>query len=313
MWKSTAPSNIALIKYMGKRPDSGNYPDNPSLSFTLDDLVTTVELSLTDTEDKWAPLLIDGCEPITLNTQAQTRFLGHLQRLKTHFGYQGHFLVRSNNNFPHSSGLASSASSFAALTKVACLALAELTQQSLPSIKEQAQWSRMGSGSSCRSFYTPWVLWEGEAVTPVDMPYKRLIHQVVIIEKHPKAVSSSEAHQRVASSPLYLGRPARTALRLSQLMSAMHQQDWLKTYQIVKDEFLDMHALFSTAAQPFQYMTDESKTVLHAIDALWQKNQDGPLVTMDAGPNIHLLYREDQAVLAEKIKTTSYLGPYHVR
>lgn len=90
-----------------------------------------------------------------LSSQAQERFLQHLARIKAYFNYSGSFVVRSSNNFPTSSGLASSASSFAALTKCAALALSELTSQPLPAIEEQARLSMLGSGSSCRSFSLP--------------------------------------------------------------------------------------------------------------------------------------------------------------
>lgn len=94
--------------------------------------------------------------------------------------------MQSCNNFPHSSGMASSASSFAALTRCAAIALSELTNKPIPSVDEQAQLSRLGSGSSCRSFYSPWALWEDNEVKEIDLPYKELIYQGVIISNKKK-------------------------------------------------------------------------------------------------------------------------------
>ena len=159
-WFAQAPSNIALIKYMGKTDEGINIPINSSLSYTLNHLISSVSLELyRGNHDLWEPLNTPGTKQFSLTTPAQSRYLRHLERLKIQFNYKGHFIVRSNNNFPQGSGLASSASSFAALTKCAVLALCELTQTSLLSNTEQANLSREGSGSSCRSFFSPWALW----------------------------------------------------------------------------------------------------------------------------------------------------------
>lgn len=311
-WLATAPSNIALIKYMGKKEAHSNLPDNASLSYTLNNLLTTVRLELTtDSLDRWEPLLSDGFNRFDLSMAGQNRFIKHLERLKKHFGYTGNFLIQSNNNFPYGSGLASSASSFAALTRCAVLALSELTQQPLISVDEQAKLSRLGSGSSCRSFYAPWALWREDEVVAVDLPYKDLIHQVVIISSKEKEVSSSEAHQRVKTSSLYALRSLRAEHNLESLLHAFQQGDWPMMYQLCWDDFQDMHHLFESCSQPFSYITEESRALLKVFEGIW-KEGDGPLVTMDAGPNIHLLYRPDQLELSERIKADYLTGRYHV-
>src|SRR4051794_2012889 len=117
-WLAQAPANIALIKYMGKKDEGGNIPDNASLSYTLPHLLSTVKLETHSLKkDIWEPLNIPGALQFTLPLQGQQRFIDHLQRIKNYFGFTGNFLIQSSNNFPHSTGLASSASSFAALTK----------------------------------------------------------------------------------------------------------------------------------------------------------------------------------------------------
>ncbi len=160
-WFAQAPANIALIKYMGKVDGSSNLPMNPSLSYTLPDLLSFVELeSIKSTHDSWELLAVPGAVPFNLEATATTRFLNHLQLMKTTFGYNGHFMVRSCNNFPDGTGLASSASSFAALTIAANRALSELTGRPELSASELSELSRQGSGSSCRSFFSPWALWD---------------------------------------------------------------------------------------------------------------------------------------------------------
>ena len=312
-WFAQAPANIALIKYMGKKDPTKNIPANPSLSYTLDNLLTNVTMEVhPGKKDYWEPLNIPGALPFTLSTSAQERFLNHLTRLKAHFNYTGAFIVRSSNNFPHSSGLASSASSFAALTKCAVLALSELTQVSLPSINTQAAFSREGSGSSCRSFFSPWALWDNDDVHAIELPYMKLLHEVIVISHDEKKVSSSAAHQRIVTSPQYTTRHQRASQNLKLLLNALEVKDWTAAYQICWHEFQDMHQLFSTCDQPFSYITERSQAVLRCLQDEWQRHGDGPIVTMDAGPNIHLLYRLDQAEMALQFKNDYLTGNYHL-
>ena len=302
-WYAQAPSNIALIKYMGKKSEGINIPTNPSLSYTLNQLISSVELASYDgKDDRWEPLIIPGAAEFKLSTPSQERFLRHLTNIKSKFNYTGSFIVRSNNNFPHSTGLASSASSFAALTKCAALALSDLTQTPMPSVDIQSAWSRAGSGSSCRSFYSPWAMWDEEDVTLIELPYPELRHEVIVISSDEKKISSSEAHRRVSTSPLYPRRHIRASENLAELLYAFHARNWQEAYQICWREFQDMHELFETCATPFSYMTDKTHQVLRSLQAEWKKLGDGPLVTMDAGPNIHLLYRPDQKEMANKFK-----------
>ncbi|MEK7355428.1 MAG: diphosphomevalonate decarboxylase [Bdellovibrionota bacterium] len=301
-WTAEAPSNIALIKYMGKI-DGGaaNQPTNTSLSFTLGHLKSIVQLEYDEhfAQDTWEPLTsFSGrtFETLQLNQKGIDRFVAHLSLLKTGFDFKGHFKIRSANDFPSDCGLASSASSFAALTKVGLVALAELTGKPVPTATEAANWSRRGSGSSCRSFFEPWVLWAPDHVSdvPALKAWGNLIHQVVVVNAEVKAVPSSEAHKRVTSSLLFAGRPNRADVRVPDFVKALETERWRDAFEIAWTEFWDMHALFETSQPSFGYMTAGSLEVLNFVrESLWVKENDGPIVTMDAGPNVHLLYRND--------------------
>ncbi|CAN5275241.1 diphosphomevalonate decarboxylase [soil metagenome] len=302
-WFATAPANLALIKYMGKRDTQNNIPSNSSLSYTLDHLCSFVELELSSgTEDIWEPLEYPNCSLLDLTPPAIVRFLAHLSRLKKHFAFQGNFIVRSANDFPPDCGLASSASSFAALTKAGVTALSALTAMTIPDVTEQARLSQLGSGSSCRSFFEPWALWSGEKVMAVELPYEKLLHMVVVVDAMTKKVSSSSAHQRVSSSSLFIGRGERAEQRLEHLIHKLQVKEWEAASVIVWQEFWDMHALFETANPPFGYMTPDSLHVLQAVREVWLSQGDGPIATMDAGPNVHLLFRPDQQHLFENLK-----------
>lgn len=312
-WLAHAPANIALIKYMGKDDQATNLPANPSLSFTLNHLKSSVSLeSHPGKQDFWEPLEIPGIDSFVLSGEGQHRFLKHLAFLKQHFSYTAGFIVRSNNNFPQSTGLASSASSFAALTQCAVEALCELTKQPVPAVEIIAGLSRKGSGSSCRSFFSPWALWEKDEVKGIDLPYKDLLHEVILVDHQIKAISSSKAHELVKTSPLYATRPQRATQNLEELLIALRAKNWANAYDICWREFQDMHNLFKTCEHSFTYMTDRSLELLNQLQEVWHKNQDGPLVTMDAGPNIHLLYRPDQKDMARIFKQDVLIGNFDV-
>lgn len=292
-WLATAPSNLALIKYMGKIDASQNLPSNPSLSITLPNLISTVRLQITEDDcDTWQPLN----PAFSLNDAGQMRFLSHLQSLKKQFGCLHHFRVESDNNFPAACGLASSASSFAALTRVAIMAFQDLNlvPESF-SDTEIAALARTGSGSACRSLFSPWALWDAEDITKPDLPDLQLEVVSIVVDASSKVISSSEAHQRVQTSPTYPGREARARTRLTALINTINDADWTASFNLIWEDCLDMHNLFATAAPAFQYLTLASWKVIETVLAHWDATGDGPWMTCDAGPTVHLLFRPDQA------------------
>ncbi len=294
--KTSAPSNIALIKYMGKIEGLGNKPTNASISWTLENLRTEVQLELTNKPDYWS-----GLNGLQLKAHGIEKFLKHFKFLKTKWNIDENFHIQSSNNFPSDCGLASSASSFAALT----LAAAQMFQQMNPQswgedLKELSKLSRQGSGSSCRSFFTPWALWKDEGAENMDLPL-RLHHAVVVLESEPKKVSSSEAHKRVVTSPKFIGRIKRAEDKLEELISAIRKSDWKLGHEIVWDEFEDMHELFHTSSPAFGYITKEAREMLDWAKNQWKRDGGvGPWVTLDAGPNIHFLFEESDKNFAKK-------------
>ncbi len=155
--QASAPSNIAVIKYMGKINTESNVPTNSSLSYTLNSLRTFVEITESKSgKDEWQVLTGPGLLPFEMSEKGTLRFLNHFEFLKTAWGIEGFFALKSASNFPSDCGLASSASSFAALT-LATSRLGEHTGREVPDIFELASYARKGSGSSCRSLFGPWV------------------------------------------------------------------------------------------------------------------------------------------------------------
>ena len=284
---------------MGKGPN--NLPLNSSLSFTLNHLVTKVEAEEAPS-DTWSPFDKSDSFYTALSLDEQERFLNFFKFLKERFSIPGHYRIVSGSNFPLSAGMAGSVSAFSALTQTAYHISQSRSGKDINlSTEELAQISRRGSGSSCRSFFSPWALWRGERVRPLKFPFKNFIHQAVAVESSPKKIPSGSAHGRVRSSPRFKQRPERAEGRLTQLRSALQSQDWPKCFSLVREEFLDVHELFETSCPPFTYQTENSRKIVSMIESFWEKKGDGPLITMDAGSSVHLLYREDQRDFAEEI------------
>ncbi|HRK08159.1 MAG TPA: diphosphomevalonate decarboxylase [Pseudobdellovibrionaceae bacterium] len=295
--EAKAPSNIALIKYMGKTESSGNRPANASLSLTLTALESFVEIRRAETWG-WRPLDRDGFFAPELSEAGRNRFVAHAERVARALGKEGlRGEIRSANNFPPDCGLASSASSFAALT----LAVAKACGVDVDPGAERAKLSRLsqqGSGSSCRSLYSPWAIWRDEGAQAVEgLPsLAELEHVVFVVSGDRKAVSSSEAHRRVVSSELFHGRVERAARRLDELLQALRSASsdvsaWNQAAEIVWAESWDMHALFETARPSFGYFVPGSILVLRELRQ-WEASRR-PLVTMDAGPNVHAVFWRD--------------------
>ena len=319
IWQKSAPSNIALIKYMGKTNSQKNIPANASLSYTLNHLKTFVQLELIEDNDTgsvtdvWEPLTSvqgESLYTMELSEKGQQRFLKHLKFLKEEFSIKDKaFKILSANNFPSDCGIASSASSFAALTLVAHTAATDINKDSEKEIKMTdynlealANLSRQASGSSCRSMFAPWCQWKDKTISEFQFKnFYNLYHQVIIVDGSLKKVSSSQAHSKVTQSLVFKGRVARAEERLSYLKKYIDDADWRGMYNTCWAEFWDMHCLFETAQEPFGYMTGDSLNLLNKVRGVWQNRGDGPVVTMDAGANIHLLYREDQLPLAKEL------------
>lgn len=327
--EATAPSNIALIKYMGKLEDpTANRSANASLSWTLDHLKTRVRVKWEDghaVKHLWRPWTDSHSKnwhsPI-LSVAGKERYLRHADRclarinehqgaslrLKSGSSTNGTLIVESANGFPSDCGLASSASSFAALT----LAIAKLLDFDTEKTENRiwlAGLSREGSGSSCRSLFSPWSIWNHEGASAVEgLPSRKNIrHIAIIVDEQKKSVSSSEAHVRVTTSALFKGRIERAEERLRILLDCLKRSGsatdgvsaWNRAANTVWAESWDMHALFETSNPPFGYFVPETVTVLNMLREVSEHSMKAgnrmPIVTMDAGPNVHALFWSDEA------------------
>jgi diphosphomevalonate decarboxylase len=308
-----APSNIALIKYMGKKDSSLNLPENASLSLTLDALCTLVEVSRSSGAGahRWVSEKPQGDFPSAqtpaLSEKGVAKFMRHAERVERacaeifpRFGLKtspgGTLTFKTANTFPAGAGIASSASAFAGLTLATALASASepeffvrafSDEKSLK--RELADLSRQGSGSSCRSFEGPWVQWTEAHATAVEgTHFPELAHFVILISKEEKKVSSSDAHHEVKTSPLWNGRVARVAERFRKVGDGLRSGDFKTVATTVWSESWEMHSLFHTCRVPFSYWQPGSIDALQWLSPFVQ-GENPPIVTMDAGPNVHLM------------------------
>ncbi len=318
-----APSNIALAKYMGKEDVAVNQASNPSLSMTLDGLRTWLEVDRTASSPGRSRYQLLAEAPAGLSAAARApelgeksvaRFLAHAERVQNRLpsllsglglsagSVEGvSFTFRTANTFPAASGIASSASSFAALTlglAWAQCADAEAFRRAWESSdralrRALARLSREGSGSSCRSMEGPFVRWEGDSVLPVPSELPKLADLVVLVSSQEKEVSSSQAHLRVKTSPLWEGRPERVHARVTQIEKALGAGDLNALGRISWSEAWEMHSLFHTAEDPFSYWAPETLAILQWISPELKKGRPW-VVTLDAGPNVHILCPEAQ-------------------
>ena len=306
MIRCRAPSNIALIKYMGKKDSDSRIAANASMSMTLNDFFTEVSFSFeASTRREFQSLKQD------LSTSGTTRVEKHLERIwdesKSFFRKHGldrfevgKLIWNGTNNFPSSAGIASSASSFAALTTGFLGAIAKDSKKFKALIEEEefleglSQFCRLGSGSACRSVFGPWAFWEGESATKVDSrTYPELVDFVVLVSKTEKKVSSSAAHEAVLLSPLWPGRVDRAQSRLVHLMAALKSGDLRTAANISWSEFWEMHSLFHTSNPSFTYLKPDTLKILEKLSSDSDLD-DPPIVTLDAGPNVHILVRKEQ-------------------
>jgi diphosphomevalonate decarboxylase len=279
---AVAPANIAFIKYWGRKDPQLRIPYNPSISMNLSNCTTTttVEFSKDFSEDR----VSEGFD--------DRRILEHLDRLRKLAGIKARVHVETKNNFPISTGIASSASGFAALTVAGTSALGMKLSE-----KELTALARLGSGSACRSIPDGFVKWEGEfaySLYPAD--YWGIRDILVIVDEGAKKISSSEGHDKAITSPYFNKRLQELPKRINRLEAALQDKNFRMFGEVIEEDCLDMHHVMQTQAPPLFYWNDKTKQV---IDML-KESKLPAYFTVDAGPNVHVVCEEnDEQKVAE--------------
>lgn len=266
---AVAPSNIAFIKYWGRSNDGLRLPANPSISMNLSACTTTTTVEFVkDANEDFIPQDFDT-----------KRICKHLDRIRDLAKTKLYAVVTTKNSFPTGTGVASSASGFAALTLAACRALGlNLSQKKLTAL------ARLGSGSAARSIPDGFVKWEKEhAYSLYPSSYWDLRDIIVLVDKTTKTVSSSEGHKHAKTSPFFTKRLEALPKRILRLEKALKTKDFKEFSAVVIEECLDMHHVMQTQTPPLNYWNDDTKKVIQEISGL------PGCYTIDAGPNVHVL------------------------
>jgi diphosphomevalonate decarboxylase len=285
---ASMPSNIALIKYMGKSKLSSNQAANASISLTLPHLKSTCHVTSNKlNKDRF---IVDPRTPLTEAEQAKA--LKQVARIKAFFKTPTCFMdITAYNNFPASCGLASSASSTAAITQATAQFICEATHIPMPDTITIANLSQLGSGSSCRSFFAPLALWDGAKKTTLSCPIN-IHHRVILISSEIKKIASSVAHAIISKSDDLPHRIDRANLRVQQLIPALKTGNWSIIRDLTEADSKDMHNLLEK--NDICYRNQAVYSCFAKLKSFIQAQPSfQPITTMDAGPNIHVLLRDE--------------------
>lgn len=305
-WSS--PSNIALVKYWGKKKDQ--IPENPSISFTLDHCKTTTTLHFVKKEANGElsfEVFLDGEKNDDFKPKIETFF----KRIASYLPFltDYHFKIETSNTFPHSSGIASSASGMSALAL--CLMSVEKDLSTALEVtdeyfKQKASFlARLGSGSACRSIEGDLIVWgshqEIDGSTDLyGVKYPLEVHHnfknyqdtILLVDKGEKQVSSTVGHNLMHGHPYASRRFEQAHQNMSKLIDIFKGGDLEAFIKIVESEALTLHAMMMTSMPYFILMKPNTLEIINKIWSYRAKTDSKVCFTLDAGANVHVLYPE---------------------
>ncbi len=300
-------SNIALIKYWGKKKNKIQIPLNSSISYSLVDVYTVTRLIYHLKKRKErnfsVRVFFSGKEKISFIP----KILEFFHRISFYCSYlrDFNFVIETENTFPHSSGIASSASSMSALA----LCIMEIEKKLVSSLKEDfflkkaSFLARLGSGSACRSIYPGLVVWGGHKsikgsnnLYAIPYPYQvhpiftKMVDTILVIDEDPKEISSSKGHQLMNYNPYAKERLKCANKNMERLISILKVGDLQDFGELIEHEALSLHAMIMTSHPYFLWMKPNTLNVLYKVWDFRKQSRKNIYFTLDAGANVHLLY-----------------------
>ena len=305
----SAPSNIALVKYWGKKENQ--IPANPSVSFTLNNCKTITKLAFErkETSNSFSfDLLFEG-KP---KEDFKPKIRKFLERIEVYLPFLKvyHFTIDTHNTFPHSSGIASSASGMAALA----MNFMSLEKELNPEMTEEYFYqkasflARLGSGSACRSVKGNVVVWGNQKnitgstdLFGVEFPHE--IHEnfknyrdtILLVDKGEKQVSSTVGHDLMHNHPYAERRFAQAHENLDQLIAIFESGNLEEFIKVVESEALTLHAMMMTSMPYFILMKPNTLQIINTIWKFRNETNIPVCFTLDAGANVHVLYPNNVA------------------
>ena len=308
-WQS--PSNIALVKYWGKK--DGQHPVNPSLSMTLTRAFTRTQVNARAGDPGKGLVTVNGDpgHPFISRMQQLVQWMsGELPALLNYT-----FTAVTENSFPHSTGIASSASGISAFT----LCMLEIASKIVNSAFDPGEFmktasciARTGSGSAGRSLYGGYSVWgQSSAVTGSSddfaVPVTQGIHPemmhlkdaILVISSDRKSLPSSRGHQAMEGHPFSAGRILQANQNLENALQALSRNDLEKLGTVSECEALTLHALIMSSNPGTVLMKPGT---VEAICRVREARKTGLPVffTLDAGASVHVIYPGHAAPEVEK-------------
>lgn len=317
----TCPSNIALIKYWGKY--DGQIPANPSISYTLNNCRTNTEMEFIAGGEFSVQTFLGGKEELKFAEKIE-KFFRSIEKYLPWI-LNGKYIIKTENTFPHSSGIASSASGFGAIAKC----LMDLDEKFSAAdahelkLKKASFLARLGSGSACRSLYNGLVVWGKTDEVPnssdlfavqyaneeVDPVFRQFNDWVLLIHEGEKSVSSTVGHGLMNTNPYAHTRFAEAHANFKTLKTILKEGDIEGFIRLVEHEALTLHAMMMMSEPAFILMKSGT---LNVINKIWKFREETGLplfFTLDAGANVHLLFPMNDAEDDIKIFITRELLP----
>lgn len=296
-WRS--PSNIAFVKYWGKK--GHQIPANHSLSLTLKECYTETETFFTPSEEFKVELFLNG----NLEEKFSQKIEKYIVSLSLPWLTKVSFRIETRNTFPHGTGIASSASGLSAFALCLTEYLYFLKGTEGNFFETASNLARLASGSACRSVYGGFTSWgevSDDFASPVEVhpEMKNLRDTVLVVSSEEKAVSSTRGHGQMSEHYFAEARFKQARVNFDKMKRSLQAGDLETMGTILESEALSLHAMMLTS--PEYYMLLKPQT-LTAIQMIWSFRQETKLplyFTLDAGPNLHLIYPEAHQ---DKIKT----------
>ena len=309
-WAS--PSNIALVKYWGKH--GKQLPQNPSISFTLSECRSETFVDFEKAEKFGFQFFFEGKENPAFGAKIEKFLLDY--QVFFPFINQLNLKVESRNTFPHSSGIASSASSMSAF--VMCLLEIERSMSLSKGrpidmvLRKASYFSRLASGSAARSVFPKMALWgatpyykgsSDEYAVPLENDihpvFKTFHDSILIVSDAQKSVSSRAGHGLMEGNPYASARYAQANENIKNLLAALKSGDLDTFINITESEALQLHALMMCSNPSFILMKPNTLRIIETVRNFRNETQIPLCFTLDAGPNVHLLYPDSEAEKVE--------------
>jgi diphosphomevalonate decarboxylase len=297
-----ASSDVALVKYWGKKDEVLRLPENGSISMILSglDTKTTVEFQ---PELKQDDVTIQGEKELG----EEGRVVKHLDRIRTLSGSSAFAKVVSENTFPKGTGLSSSGSGFAALTLAATKSLGmNLSEQELSIL------ARQGSGTACRCVCGGFVEWKdgdtsessySETLFPKE--YFDIRDVVAVVDEGKKLISSTQGHTGAQSGIFFEARRQHIRQKISDVQRALREKDFTRLGSLAEAEALEFHSILLTSVPPLIAWYPGTIEVMHAVQAMRSAGIQA-YFTINTGFNVHILtLPENEAEVAKRLEGLS--------